>query len=114
MWRLSEYMVIGFIIWSIVAVIFLGTGISCRKSSEAVGFFSFVKPPIVENVEHYNNAVSVLWFFMAGVFEIIGFPLLILKQNSPLFIPVIFAVVILVIVMMVVYFKIEAKYRKQK
>lgn len=38
--------------------------------------------------------------------------LLFLKQNSPLFIPVIFAVVILIIVMMVVYIKIEAKYKK--
>lgn len=103
---------IGFIIWSIVAAIFLGIGISCRKSSEAVGFFTFVKPPVVENIEHYNNAVSVLWFFMAGVFEIIGIPLLILKQNSPLFILVIFAVVILIIVMMIVYTKIEVKYKK--
>lgn len=49
---------------SIVAVIFLGVGISCRKSSEAV------------------------------VFEVIGIPLLFLKQNSPLFIPVIFAVMV--------------------
>lgn len=105
-------MMIGFIIWSIVAVIFLGIGISCRKSSEAVGFFTFVKPPIVENVERYNNAVSVLWFFFAGVFEILGIPLLILKQNSPLFIPVIFAVVILDIVTIIIYIKIEAKYKK--
>ena len=105
-------MMIEFIIWSIVAVIFLGIGISCRKSSEAVGFFTFVKPPIVEDVERYNNAVSVLWFFMAGIFEILGIPLLFLKQNSPLFIPIIFAVMILVIVMMIVYMKIEAKYKK--
>ncbi len=103
---------IGFIIWSIVAVIFLGIGISCHKSKEAVGFFTFVKPPVVENVERYNNAVAVLWFFFAGVFEILGIPLLFLKQNSPLFIPVIFAVVILDIVTMIVYIKIEAKYKK--
>ncbi len=105
-------MVIAFIIWSIVAALFLGIGISCRKSNEAVGFFTFVKPPIVEDVEHYNNEVSILWFVAAGALEIIGIPLLFLKQNSPLFIPVIFAVVILIIVMMVVYIKIEAKYKK--
>lgn len=105
-------MVIAFIICSIVAAIFLGIGISCRKSNEAVGFFTFVKPPTVEDVEHYNNEVSVLWFVAAGVLEIIGIPLLFLKQNSPLAIPVIFAVVILIIVMMVVYIKIEAKYKK--
>lgn len=105
-------MVIGFIIWSIVAVIFLGIGISCRKSREAVGFFTFVKPPIVDNIEHYNNAVSLLWFVAAGVLEIVGIPILFIKQNSPLFIPVIFAVLILVIVMAIVYVKIEAKYKK--
>lgn len=103
---------IGFIIWCIVAAIFLGIGISCRKSKEAVGFFTFVKPPVVANVERYNNAVSVLWFFFAGVFEILGIPLLFFKQNSPLFIPVIFAVVILDIVTTIIYIKIEAKYKK--
>lgn len=112
-WDLEvQSMMIGFVIWSIVAAIFLGIGISCRKSSEAVGFFTFVKPPIVEDVEHYNYAVSILWFIVAGVFEMIGIPFLFLKQNSPLFILMIFAVVILLIIMMIVYFKIEAKYKK--
>lgn len=105
-------MMIGFVMWSIAAVIFLGIGISCRKSSEAVGFFTFVKPPMVENVERYNHAVSVLWFVTAGVFEIIGIPLLFIEQNSPLFIPVIFAVMALVIGMMIAYIRIEAKYKK--
>ena len=58
-------MIIGFIIVSVIAVIFLSIGISCRKSREAVGFFTFVKPPIVEDVKHYNNAVSILWFVVA-------------------------------------------------
>ena len=59
-------MILGFIVWSIVTIIFLGIGISCRKSHEAVGFFTFDKPPIVEDVEHYNKAVSTLWFIVAG------------------------------------------------
>ena len=41
-------MIGGFIIWSICAAIFGGIGISCRKSREAAGFFTFVKPPVVE------------------------------------------------------------------
>ena len=105
-------MIIGFVIWSIAAIIFLGIGISCRKSNEAVGFFSFVEPPTVKDVTAYNNAVAVLWFVAAGLLEVIGIPILFLEQNSPLFIPIIFAVVILVAVMMVVYLKIEAKYKK--
>lgn len=105
-------MIMGFVIWSIVAIIFLGIGISCRKSHEAVGFFTFVKPPIVEDVEHYNNAVSILWFVSAGVLEIIGIPFIFLKQNSPLFILIILGVIIGLIVMMITYLKIEAKYKK--
>lgn len=105
-------MIVGFIIWSICTAIFWGIGISCRKSGEAAGFFTFVKPPVVEDVEHYNNSVSKLWFVGSGVFEIIGVPLLFLKQNSPLFVLVVFAVVILLLVMMIVYIKIETKYKK--
>ena len=105
-------MIIGFVIWSIVAIIFFGIGISCRKSHEAVGFFTFVKPPVVEDVEHYNNAISILWFIAAGVLEIIGIPILFLKQNSPLCIPIIFVVIVGVIAMVIAYLKIEEKYKK--
>ena len=105
-------MIIGFIVWSIVTVIFLGIGISCRKSNEAVGFFTGCKPPVIENVEQYNKAVSNLWFVSAGIYEVLGLPLLFLEQNSLLFIPIIFAVVIGLIVMMVAYLRIEAKYKK--
>lgn len=105
-------MILGFIIWSIVTVIFLGIGISCRKSREAVGFFTGCKPPVIENVEQYNKAVSKLWFVSAGIYEVLGLPLLFLEQNSLLFIPIIFAVVIGLIVMMVAYLRIEAKYKK--
>ena len=105
-------MIVGFIIWSIVAVLFVGIGFSCRKSNEAVGFFTGCNPPIVENVEQYNKAVSRLWFVSAGIYEVMGIPLLFLEQNSLLFIPIIFAVVIGLIIMMVVYLKIEAKYKK--
>ena len=60
-------MIIGFIIWSIVTVIFLGIGISCCKSNEAVGFFTGSQPPVVEDVKCYNNAVSKLEFVVAIV-----------------------------------------------
>ncbi len=105
-------MIIGFVIWSIVSIIFVYIGISCRKSHEAVGFFTGCKPPIVEDVGCYNKAVSILWFVSAGIYEVIGVPLLFLEQNSLWFIPIIFAVVIGFIVMMVVYLKIESKYKR--
>ena len=51
-------MIIGFIIWSIVAIVFLAIGFSCRRSHEPAGFFTFVKPPAVKNVEEYNKENS--------------------------------------------------------
>lgn len=103
--------IIGFVIFSIVAGIFLCIGISARKSKDPVGFFTFVKPPTVKEVEKYNHAVSLLWIVAAVMLEIIGVPVLLLEQNSPLFIPLIFAIMILILVMMIVYTRIEAKYR---
>lgn len=104
-------MLIAFIIWSVVAVLFLGIGIVGRKSKGAVGFFTFVKPPEVNDVNKYNHAVSVLWIMAAVVLEIIGIPLLFLEQNSPMYILMIFVVVVLIIGMMIVYLRIESKYK---
>lgn len=103
-------MIIAFIIWSIVAVLFLGIGISERKSKEAVGFFTFVKPPVISDVSKYNRSVSTLWIIAAVILEIIGIPLLFSEQNSPVFIPVILGVMALMIGMMIVYLRIQAKY----
>ena len=99
-------MIIGFIIWSIVTIIFIAIGISCRKEKEPVGFFTGCKPPAIEDVKNYNRAVSNLWFVSAGVYEVLGIPLLFFGQNSAGFIPVIFAVMAGVIGMMVAYLKI--------
>lgn len=104
-------MLIAFIIWSIVAVLFLVIGIVGRKSNEAVGFFTFVNPPEVIDVNKYNHAVSVLWIMAAVVLELIGVPLLFLEQNSPMFILMIFGVVVLIIGMMIAYLRIESKYK---
>ncbi len=104
-------MIIAFIIWSTVAVLFLGIGISGRKSKEAVGFFTFVKPPVVTDVSKYNRSVSILWVIVAVIFEGMGIPLLFLGQNSPVFILVIVGVMALVVGMMIVYLRIEAKYK---
>ncbi|WP_283682286.1 hypothetical protein [Parablautia sp. Marseille-Q6255] len=105
-------MVIGFVTWSIVAVIFLSIGITCRRSDKATGFFTFVEPPAVTDVKQYNKAVSILWFGAAVILEVLGLPLLFAKQNSPVFIFMIIGMMLLVIGMAIVYLRIEAKYRK--
>ena len=101
-----------FIIWSAGAVTLLCIGVSCAKSDKAAGFFTFGEPPVIEDIKSYNKAVAKLWAVFAVIFEIIGIPFLYLKQNSPLVIPVIFAVLLWVILLIVFYLKIENKYRK--
>ena len=98
---------IGFMIWSLVAVLFAGIGLSTWKSEETAGFFTFVKPPVIRDVKAYNHAVSILWSVSAVLLEMIGIPLLFLDQNSPVFIPIIFAVVVLLIGMMIAYLRLE-------
>ena len=105
-------MIIGFVIWTICAGIFLAIGISAWKSKKPVGFFTGQKPPEVDDVEKYNHAVAVLWFVGAGVFEALGLPLLFLEQNSIGFVPVILCVPVMLIAMMIAYVRIEARYRK--
>lgn len=102
---------IAFIIWSYVTVIFFMIGVSAWKAKEAVGFFTFVDPPKVKDVRQYNHAVAKLWFAAAVIFEILGVPMLWIKQNSPQIIFTILGVMVLVIAMMVVYTRVETKYK---
>ncbi len=105
-------MLSAFVIWSIVAVLFFGIGIKCRKSQEAVGFFTCAETSKVKNVKKYNQLVSKLWIAGAVLFEAIGIPLLFIKQNSPIAFVIILEVMVWAIAMMIVYIKIEAEYKK--
>ena len=105
-------MIIAFWIWSAVAAVFAAIGLSCRRTDQPAGFFSNIKPPSVRDLRAYNNAVSALWLISAAVFELLGIPFLFLTQNSPLFLPVILAVVVWFIALMIAYTKIEARYKK--
>lgn len=106
-------MVVAFIIWSIVAIIFMLIGISSWKSEQEVGFFTFSNPPKMKDIVKYNHAVSKLWFLFAVILEVIGIPFLFIEQNSPIFILTIFEVMILVIAIIIIYLRIEKKYRQQ-
>ena len=106
-------MIIGFVIWSLCAVLFFIVGVVDLKSDKPVGFFTGVKPPKIMNVKKYNKAVALLWFVTGIIFELIGVPFLYLKQNSPVFIFMLLATVVLVIVMMVMYLSISRKYEEK-
>lgn len=101
----------GFIIWTIISIVFVYIGITTRRSSIQVNLFTFSDVPKVNDVKGYNRAVSNLWLVFTVLFEMIGISLLFVKQNSPFVVLIVLGVVFLVIGMMVAYIKIESKYR---
>ncbi len=105
-------MVVGFVIWTFVALCMAGIGIWCLRSREAVGFFAGVKPPEVKDVKAYNRKVAILWFVYAALLELMGLPLLFLKQNSAGFVFPILGTVFLSIALAVIYLRIEKECRK--
>ncbi|MBR2675284.1 MAG: hypothetical protein IKE28_00040 [Solobacterium sp.] len=104
-------MIAAFVIWTVLAVVFLGLGIKTAGMEKPAGFFANVKAPEVKDVAGYNRAVSRLWIRYAVLFEVIGIPFLFLKQNSPLFLLVALAAVFLSLGLMIAYMNIESRYR---
>ncbi|MBQ6678749.1 MAG: hypothetical protein IJM76_01885 [Lachnospiraceae bacterium] len=103
---------IGFIIWSLIALLIAGIGIISWRSKKAVGFFTGAKAPEVKDVKKYNHAVAVLWWVYALLLEALGIPLLFLKQNSAGFILPVFGVVAITIALAVTYTFILSKHSK--
>lgn len=104
-------MMIGFFVSTLVALIFLAIGISCLRATEAVGFFSNVKPPKIREVKKYNHGLAAIWLVSAAIMELLGVPFLFYEQNSPTFIFEVLAVLVWMIGIMIAYFRMEAKYR---
>ncbi len=107
-------MMIGFVIWMLVGVMFLGFGISSFKADKPVGFWANANTPEIGDVSAYNRAVGKLWCAFAIVFALLGCPFLVAEQNSPLFFISIVGVMIEIIAVAVIYsLGIEEKYRKK-
>lgn len=106
-------MVIAFIIWSLMALLFIGFGFVAKFSKKPAGFWANTNAPEVSNVGKYNNSVSTLWFVFAILFELIGSPLLFCDKESPLILFVILGTVFLCIGIMVAYTMINLKYKKK-
>ncbi len=106
-------MIFGFVIWSLVALVLVGIGIRAWKSEKAVGFYTGTKPPEVTDVRKYNRAVAVLWFVYAGLFGLLGLPLLFGKRNTPVFLLSIAGVPVISIALMFVYNMILRRYERK-
>ena len=104
--------ILGFSVWSLVALVMLVIAIVDLRSEKPVGFYTGVKPPEVTDVKKYNRAVSTIWFVYFGVFELLGLPLLFYEQNSPIFIIPILGVVFLSIGIIIAYNAVLNKYKK--
>ena len=108
-------MLIAFIIWTIVSLMFAAFSLYARCSKKPVGVFSNSPAPKkedIKDVKAYNKAVSNMWLVFAIIFEIIGIPLLFLKQNSAYFIIPMLCVPFLTIITIGIFVHIEGKYKK--
>lgn len=106
----------GFIIWLLLGIFFIGEGIYCIKSKKEVtfGFWTNGKKPLIDekNIKSYNKALGKLWCVYGFLFILLGIPLL-GGQNSPLIIISLVGMILEVIILISVYIKIEEKYRKK-
>ena len=107
-------MIVGFVIWSMVFLVLLGIGIWSWKSGKAVSFFTGTKPPEVTDIQKYNHSVGLLWFVYAGLFELLGLPLLFQHQNAAGFLWSIAGVPAITIALIIVYNRILRKYERKK
>lgn len=105
-------MMIGFTVWTAVAIAIAVIGIIAGRSKKPSGFFAGVNPPEVNDVVKYNRSVGTLWIVYAILLELFGVPLLFMKQNSAGFTVSILGVVFISIGLAIAYTFILAKYRK--
>lgn len=103
---------IGFIIWALVGIFFIGLGIFSFFSKKATGFWANAKMFEVDNVKKYNHAMGIFWIAYGIIFILLGLPLL-SGQNSPLILISCVGLLVETIIFMMIYtLRIEPKYRK--
>ena len=106
-------MVPGFIIWSAVCLVLIGIGIWAWNAKTPVGFYAGVETPKVTDVRKYNRSVAWLWFGYAGLIELIGRALFLIKEKPAAFLLLVLGTVAATILLVLVYFKIEKRYRQK-
>ena len=101
-----------FLLWTLLALLFIGIGIYVRKMNRPAAFFAFRKEgPQVTDIQKYNRSVSTLWIVCGLLLELLGLPLLYVKQNSLALIIPILGTVFLCLALAIGYTKIYARYK---
>lgn len=109
--------IMGFVIWVICGLLFVGIGIYDYMSKKQVGFWANFDVPEVEDVIGFNKAVGKLFITYGVVFILIGIPLIpsIFYKNVLLvFIPIIGTVFETIWLMVYFVMKIEKDYYPKK
>lgn len=109
--------IMGFVIWVICGLLFVGIGIYDYRSKKQVGFWANFDVPEVEDVIGFNKAVGRLFITYGVVFILIGIPLIpsIFHKNILLvFIPIIGTVFETIWLMVYFVMKIEKDYYPKK
>lgn len=109
--------IMGFVIWLICGLLFVGIGIYDYMSKKQVGFWANFDVPEVEDVIGFNKAVGRLFITYGVVFILIGIPLIpsIFYKNMLLvFIPIIGTVFETIWLMVYFVMKIEKDYYPKK
>ena len=109
--------IMGFVIWVICGLLFVGIGIYDYMSKKQVGFWANIEIPEIEDVRGLNKAVGRLFIIYGVVFILIGIPLIpsIFYKNMLLvFIPIIGTVFETIWLMVYFVMKIEKDYYPKK
>ena len=67
---------IGFIIWALLSLVFIGIGISGFFRKTTMGFWANAKTEPKKDIKRYNAAVGKLFIAYGIIFIILGLPLL--------------------------------------
>lgn len=110
--------ILGFAIWSLCGLLFIGIGIYnfFSKAPRPFGFWANAEtiPVKAEKIRAYNHALGKLWIAAGISFILLGLPLLISGQNSPWIVLSILGSLLWAIGIMIIYvLGIERKYKKK-
>ena len=102
----------GFMIWALAGLVFVGIGLGSFRAKKAVGFWANMEAPQVTDIKSYNRAMGKLWIGFGLIFILLGLPLL-AGQNSPLIFLSVLGVFAEIIGVMLIYTQIILpKYKK--
>jgi hypothetical protein len=105
-------MIMGYLLWTLLSLLFVGIGIWARRSEKPAVFFAGIRPERIRDVREYNRAIACLWFVYAGLFALLGLPFLFFRQNSAGFLLPVLGVPVISIAAMAIGHRITTKFEK--